>query len=439
MSQFPISPLDGRYARQISDLAPEVSEFGLMKYRLEVMSRWVIFLTRHGIANHGVEVEETLNNTINKYDDTSYARIKAIEKITNHDVKAVEYFMREALPESVWPWIHFACTSEDVNNVAYALIQEKAGAICEKELLAILSTISTMAKEWASIPMLSRTHGQAATPTTVGKEIAVFRHRINVVHERIEIFRLTAKWNGATGNYAAHHIAFAEVDWQLKSRQFIESFNFEWNPLTTQIESHDTMAAMLNNIGQLCTIMVDLCSDIWGYVSLDYFGLKVIETETGSSTMPGKVNPIDFENARGNFKMARGLGRILSEELPISTWQRDLTDSTLQRNLGSVYGYYLVGLKSLHRGLKKLVVRPDVLFADLERHPEVLGEAIQTMLRKHGKTDAYEQLKNLLRGNKVSLQKIRKFIKTLDVPQDDKNRLLGLEPAGYVGYSSLLV
>jgi adenylosuccinate lyase len=439
MPNYPISALDGRYAKQVASLAPIMSEFGLMRFRLRVMSEWVIYLTHANIATHGVSVDVILQDAIRNFDDASYGKIKEIEATTNHDVKAVEHFMRTLLPEAVWPWIHFACTSEDVNNVAYALMLREAGKICDAELDAFIQSLSEMASQWRSIPMLSRTHGQPATPTTVGKEFAVFVYRVKLLQEGMQTVKITAKWNGATGNFAAHHAVSPEIDWVNESKEFIETFGFRWNPLTTQIESHDTMATILNGMGQICTVMVDLTNDFWGYISNDYFGLKVVKTETGSSTMPGKVNPIDFENARGNFKMARGVGRLLSEELPISMWQRDLTDSTLQRNLGSVFGYYLVALKSLKRGLSKLEIREDVLRADLERHPEVLGEAIQTMLRKHCNENAYELLKDLLRGNKVSAEDLRLFILKLEIPQEDKMRLLELTPATYVGLSAELL
>jgi adenylosuccinate lyase len=439
MTQYPISALDGRYAKQVAKLAPIMSESGLMAFRLKVMSMWLIFLREKQIIPVDCSDVHSLENAGFESDD-AYKRIKELEDTTNHDVKAVEYYMREKLPGALWPWIHFACTSEDVNNAAYALMLQKANEVLEEAEDSVLQVLKEMATTWASVPMLSRTHGQPATPTTMGKEIAVFAHRLSRILERKCSIEGVAKWNGATGNYAAHAFALPDLDWIELSRTFVSDYvESNWNPLTTQIESHDDLAALLGEMGHVSSVMIDLCTDIWGYISNEYLGLKFKKTETGSSTMPGKVNPIDFENARGQFVMARGVGRTLADALPISTWQRDLTDSTLQRNLGTVYGHYLAGLTSLNRGLQKLEIRSDVLQADLERHPEVLGEAIQTVLRKHGDSGAYEKLKDVLRGNKVTLEEIRGFIRKLSIPDEDKTRLLALTPETYIGVSAQLV
>lgn len=439
MSRHAVSPLDGRYADKVNELTPIVSEFGLMKYRVITMASWVIFLEKQGVVEYNYDVTRALEKVMESFSDQDFERIKELERTTNHDVKAVEYFLREKLDVSVWPWIHFACTSEDVNNVAYAFMLADTLDVCQTALNEVIADLVSKAHDWRETPMLSRTHGQPATPTTVGKEMAVFVHRLNLILQRLRAVPATAKWSGATGNFAAHVVAFPKIDWQMTSMAFIESLGFTWNPLTTQIESHDMMSAVLNDIGQICGVLVDLCSDEWGYISIEYQGQKVVKTETGSSTMPGKVNPIDFENARSNFKMARGMARTIAEELPVSTWQRDLSDSTIQRNLGSVFAYYLLALKNLKRGLGKVVLREDVLRRELNRHPEVLGEAIQTVLRKHGHADAYEQLKDLLRGNRITLRELRGFVEKLDIPAGDKARLLALRPADYVGLSADLV
>jgi len=435
--QHAVTPLDGRYANKISELAPIVSEFGLMRNRLYIMLSWVKFLSDELGSDIGFDAR--CFELVKHFSDEHYTKIKQFEKETNHDVKAVEYFIRNHLPETAWPWIHFACTSEDVNNLAYSMQLQEASQTCDEAVDKVVLNLKEKAFAWRSIPMLSRTHGQPATPTTVGKELAVFISRIRFIQDRLNSVNFQGKWSGATGNFAAHTVAFPDIDWPGVAEEFVKEMGFDWVPLTTQIESHDMTSSVLNDVCQLCAIFIDLCNDIWLYISNEYFGQEVVKTETGSSTMPGKVNPIDFENARGNFELARGMARTIADRLPISTWQRDLSDSTIQRNFGTVFGYYLLALKNLERGLGKLVLREDVLACDLTRHPEVLGEAIQTVLRKNGHIDAYEQLKDLLRGNDVSLDDLRNFIETLDVPADDKHRLMSLRPSDYVGLSSRLV
>lgn len=435
--EYPITALDGRYQRKVSELSGIVSEFGLMKYRVQVEIAWLFFLKKHKVIPDTVGFED-LQDFV--FSDEYYRSIKEIEGTTRHDVKAVEYFLREHTDKSVWPWIHFACTSEDINNIAYAMQLRDARGVVMKFLDEnIIDDLSGKAKSWKAVPMLSRTHGQPATPTTTGKEFAVYVHRLETLARSIESIPLTAKINGAAGNYAAHAVAFPKIDWIELSKEFIENMGLVWNPLTTQIESHDMQAQIFDQIGGLCSVLCDLCSDMWGYISIGYFGQKVVEGEVGSSTMPHKVNPIDFENARGNLKMSRGIGRILSDELPISMWQRDLSDSTLQRNIGLVFGHFFVGLKSLERGLHKIELRPEVLKNDLEDNIEVLTEAIQSVLRKNGHADAYEKLKALSRGKRVTLEEMRNFITTLEIEEGDKEVLLGLSPLMYTGKSEDLV
>lgn len=438
----PLSPLDGRYQSKVSELSNIFSEFGLMKYRTRVEIEWLLFLSEKGIApeiDEGLKIG--LDMVMNEFSETEFQKIKAFEATTNHDVKAVEYFVQELVPENLWPWIHFACTSEDINNTSYALMLKDGVAevlnCLEKNILTDLKNKSI---EWKAIPMLCRTHGQNATPSAMGREMAVFSHRLSQITNELSNVSFLAKINGATGNYAAHVVAFPESDWISLSQEFVEQkLELDWNPLTTQIESHDGQTIILNNISHLSGIMIDLCRDIWGYVSLGYFGQKVVAGEVGSSTMPHKVNPIDFENAEGNLKLARGIARTLADELPISRWQRDLTDSTLQRNLGLVFGYFLLALKSLEKGLGKLEIKSDILLKDLQNAPEVLTEAVQTVLRKNGHHDAYEQLKNFSRGRALNFEQVQEFIDGLDIDTDDKKRLKELTPETYIGLSEALV
>jgi adenylosuccinate lyase len=437
----PLSPLDGRYSKKVAALGPIFSEFGLMKYRTIVEIKWLLFLAEKKITpNLSKENAMALQNIVENFDITCYDKIKAIEATTNHDVKAVELFLREYVPENLWSFIHFACTSEDINNTAYGLMTQSGREVVMNFVENLLTDLSDKSKMWKTQPMLCRTHGQTATPSTVGKEFGVFAYRLQRITKAIQETPITAKINGATGTYGAHVVAFPEVDWIELSREFIEEkLKLGWNPMTTQIESHDNAATLLNHMGVSSSIMIDLCRDIWGYVSLGFFGQKVVKGEVGSSTMPHKVNPIDFENAEGNFKLARGIGRTLSDELPISRWQRDLTDSTLQRNLGLVFGHNLLGLQSLLKGLGKLKLRSDVIEADLADAPEVLTEAIQTVLRAYGHHDAYDQLKSFSRGQALTLEQIHEFVEQTDLPIEKKTELRKLTPESYVGLSRKLV
>jgi adenylosuccinate lyase len=435
--KHPITALDGRYQNKVSDLSDVCSEFGLMKYRVEAEVAWLVFLKQESIIPIEVELPD-LKALVDNFSSTDFEAIKTLEATSNHDVKAVEYWLQTHTKKIVWPWIHFACTSEDINNIAYALMLKNARVVTMDLLKEVILDLRSKATDWQSIPMLARTHGQPATPTTMGKELAVFYYRLKKIEESISNTPITAKLNGATGNYAAHVVAFPEVDWIDLSEKFINGLGLDWNPLTTQIESHDNQAALMNELGRMCTVLADLCTDLWGYISIGYFSQKTVAGEVGSSTMPHKVNPIDFENARGNAKLARGIARTLADELPISMWQRDLSDSTLQRNFGLVFGHVLLSLQSLKKGLSKIELKVEVLQADLEANPEVLTEAIQTVLRKNGHIDAYEQLKALSRGKRVKLEEIQTFIKTLDIEESDKDILLNLTPQTYIGKSDEL-
>ena len=432
-----LSPLDDRYSEKVKELEPIFSEFGLAHARTKVEIEWLYFLAEKGIAP---KVPAKLRKLGENFGPKEFKVIKDIEKKTNHDVKAVEMFLRKHTDKKHWPWLHFACTSEDINNTAYALMMQDGLTVVLDMLGVILDDLYGKARAWKGTPMLCRTHGQTATPSTMGKEMSVFLFGLTQSFQTLAQMPVFAKFNGATGTYAAHVAAFPKIDWIKFSQEFVEEkLGCSWNPLTTQIESHDGQVALLNELTLTESILIDLCRDIWGYVSLGYFGQKVVKGEVGSSTMPHKVNPIDFENAEGNFKMSRGIARTLADELPISRWQRDLTDSTLQRNFGLVFGHFLLGLKSLHKGLGKLELKEGVLKADLDASPEVLTEAVQTVLRAHGNADAYDELKKFSRGKKLSLDEVRKFIDQTKLPDKEKKRLKKLTPETYTGLAEKLV
>lgn len=439
---YPLSPLDGRYASRVAKISPIFSEFGLMRARVKVEILWLIALSEQGLAP---KMDESLRlgllTVMENFSEEEFQKIKEIEATTNHDVKAVEYFLRELVPENYWSFIHFACTSEDINNTAYGLVLRDGVAEVMRFLRdEILGDLERKSQEWKSVPMLSRTHGQTATPSTMGKEFGVFWFRLSEIARTIDATPFFAKINGATGTYSAHMAAFPDFDWVAFSEEFVtDKLGLDWNPLTTQIESHDKQAALLNRVGVASSILIDLCRDVWGYISLGYFGQKTVAGEVGSSTMPHKVNPIDFENCEGNLKMARGIARTLSDELPISRWQRDLTDSTLQRNFGLVFGHFLLGLSALKKGLGKLEIREENLEKDLEGAPEVLTEAVQTVMRAHGQFDAYEQLKAFSRGRALDLGEVREFVRQSDLPEEAKRSLLALTPGTYTGLAGVLV
>ncbi|AKJ26926.1 adenylosuccinate lyase [Caldimonas brevitalea] len=443
-----LSPLDGRYAAKVAALRPLLSEFGLMHRRVQVEVEWFIALSDAGFAEFkplGDAARAHLRGLVQNFSATDAQAIKDIEKTTNHDVKAVEYWIKstfEGQPElqQAGEFVHFACTSEDINNTSHALMLKSAReTVLLPSLDKIISKLSEMAHTLAELPMLSRTHGQTASPTTVGKEIANVVARLAAGRERIHSVRLLAKMNGAVGNYNAHLAAYPAFDWEAFSRRVVEQqLGLTFNPYTIQIEPHDYMAELFDAVTRVNTILVDWSRDVWGYISLGYFKQRTKAGEIGSSTMPHKVNPIDFENAEGNFGLASAVLTHLSQKLPISRWQRDLTDSTVLRNMGVGLGYALLGYDSLLRGLDKLEVNRDALAADLDAAWEVLAEPIQTVMRRHGLPNPYERLKELTRGKAITREAIQQFIETLEVPEEDKQRLRAMTPGSYTGLAAEL-
>ena len=445
---FALSPLDGRYARQVSALAPIFSEAGFMRRRLQVEVAWLIALSDAGFAEFTpltAASRQRLNALVEQFDEASAARIKAIEAVTNHDVKAVEIFIREAVAgdadlERATEFIHFACTSEDINNTSHALMIETARReVVLPALTAIVAVLREMAHTHAELPMLSRTHGQTASPTTLGKEIANVVARLDKAIERIGAVQIQAKMNGAVGNYNAHLAAYPDVDWPAFSQRVVESLGLQFNPMTIQIEPHDYMAELFDALARVNTILIDLSRDLWGYISLGYFRQRLKEGEVGSSTMPHKVNPIDFENAEGNLGLANALLRHLAEKLPISRWQRDLTDSTVLRNVGVAFGYSVLAYASAARGLGKLEVNADRLAADLDAAWEVLAEPVQTVMRRYGLANPYDRLKAFTRGKAISREDLLAFVDTLEeIPAAERERMKAMTPASYVGLAAQL-
>ena len=443
-----LSPLDGRYAAKVENLRPIFSEYGLMKRRVRVEVRWLLALAdAPGIAEvkaFSPAAGAALNAIADKFSEEDAARIKAIERTTNHDVKAVEYFIKERIAgdgelAEAAEFVHFACTSEDINNLAYALMLRDARAeVLLPTLDTLIAKLRDLAHALAGQPMLSRTHGQTASPTTLGKEIANVVARLERQRSEIARVEIAGKINGAVGNYNAHAIAYPDIDWPAFSRRFVESLGIAWNPYTTQIEPHDYIAELGDAIRRANTILIDFSRDVWGYISLGYFRQALKAGEVGSSTMPHKVNPIDFENAEGNFGIANALFGHFSEKLPISRWQRDLTDSTVLRALGTAFGHTMIALESLLRGIGKLNVDPARLAADLDASWEVLSEAVQTVMRRYGLPEPYEQLKALTRGERITREALHAFIGGLALPDDAKKRLLALTPATYIGAAAKL-
>jgi adenylosuccinate lyase len=443
-----LSPLDGRYAGKVDALRPIFSEYGLIKARVKVEVEWLLALA----ADPGiVELKPFSDTTVTRLRTfaenlsvADAARVKEIERTTNHDVKAVEYLIKERLKDDAelaqaLEFVHFACTSEDINNLSYALmLSEARQKVLLPKLDTLIQTLRTMAHAHAGLPMLSRTHGQTASPTTVGKEIANVVARLQRQGETLAAALIAGKINGAVGNYNAHVVAYPDIDWIAFSRRFVESLGLDWQPYTTQIEPHDGIAELCDAQKRIDTICIDLCRDIWGYISLGYVKQAVKAGEVGSSTMPHKVNPIDFENAEGNFGIANALFEHFSAKLPISRWQRDLTDSTVLRALGTAFGHALIGYDALLRGLHKLSVNPERLAADLDAAWEVLAEAVQTAMRRHGLPNPYEQLKALTRGHGIDEASMRAFIAGLDLPADAKQRLLDMTPGSYIGLAERL-
>ncbi len=437
-----ISPVDGRYGSKTASLRPVFSEFGLIKSRLIVELRWLAQLA----ANPGIEEVPALSEDaaarleamIAGFGETQAARVKEIESTTNHDVKAIEYFIKESIADNaelaaISEFVHFACTSEDINNLSHALMLREGREVLLQDIDAIVDKLAEQAREFADIPMLSRTHGQTASPTTMGKELANVVARLRRQRACIADVALLGKINGAVGNYNAHISAYADVDWEANAQSFVEGLGLSWNPYTTQIEPHDYIAELFDAIARFNTILIDLDRDIWGYISLGYFKQRTIAGEVGSSTMPHKVNPIDFENSEGNLGIANAVLQHLAAKLPISRWQRDLTDSTVLRNMGVGMAYSMIAYQATLKGLGKLQINPERLAADLDDAWEVLAEPIQTVMRRYGVEEPYEKLKALTRGQRITRETLASFIETLEIPETAKTELRQLSPASYIG------
>ncbi|WP_149193584.1 adenylosuccinate lyase [Luteimonas suaedae] len=443
-----LSPLDGRYAGKVDALRPIFSEYGLIRARVRVEVEWLLALAAHPAIVELPAFDQArrtkLRRLVDDFSVADAARVKEIERTTNHDVKAVEYFIKERLqgqPDlaAALEFVHFACTSEDINNLSYALMLGDARQqVLLPKLDALIEKLRAMAHAHAALPMLSRTHGQTASPTTLGKELANVVARLQRQGETLAGARMPGKINGAVGNYNAHVAAYPDVDWPAFAERFVHSLGLDWQPYTTQIEPHDGIAELCDAQRRIDSICIDLCRDLWGYISLGYFRQTMKEGEIGSSTMPHKVNPIDFENAEGNFGVASALFEHFAAKLPVSRWQRDLTDSTVLRGLGTAFGHALVGVDALLRGLDKLAVDEARLQADLDAAWEVLAEAVQTVMRRHGLPNPYEQLKALTRGRGIDADSMRGFIESLALPEDARRRLLALTPGTYTGLAERL-
>ena len=444
---FSVSPLDGRYNQAIEEFREVTSEYGLIKYRVIVEIKWFIHLSKISkikeLPKLNIKDTRYLIDLIDNFSLKDAQRIKTIESKTNHDVKAVEYFLKERFKKSkkldkYAEFIHFACTSEDINNLSYALMIKDASKITHLNIKQVENKIRSFAKKFAKNSMLSRTHGQNASPTTMGKEFSNFSHRINKLQIEIDRHKMVGKINGAVGNYNAHHVAYPDINWEKVAKDFVKGLNLDFNSHTTQVEPKDTIAILLSDYVKLNNILIDLSRDIWGYISLGYFKQRLKEGEVGSSTMPHKVNPIDFENAEGNLGMANANLNHISNTVTISRWQRDLTDSTIMRNIGTCFGYMNIALSSLQKGLNKLELNDQRLKEDLSNSWEVLTEAIQTIIRKNNIPNGYELMKKLSRGKDIDEKNLVEFINTMDVPSEDKKRLLQLTPQSYVGYAEKL-
>ena len=443
-----LSPLDGRYASKTNALRPILSEAGFMHHRVKVEVAWLIALSEAGFAElppFSKSALALLEGLASNFTEDDAARIKSIEAVTNHDVKAVEYWLKEKVndvPELVKAseFIHFACTSEDINNTSHGMMLKTArDEILLPQLASVIAKLTELAHQHAELPMMSRTHGQPASPTTLGKEMANVVARLKRASERIAGVQILGKMNGAVGNYNAHLSAYPDIDWAAFSRKVIEDkLGLTFNPHTIQIEPHDYIAELFDAIARTNTILLDLNRDIWGYISIGYFKQRTKAGEIGSSTMPHKVNPIDFENSEGNLGMANAVLKHMSEKLPLSRWQRDLTDSTVLRNIGVGFGYSVLAYDSCLRGLNKLEVNPERLAADLNESWEVLAEPIQTVMRRYGIENPYEQLKELTRGKGITKEALREFIQGLTIPTEEKKRLLDMTPASYIGLAAQL-
>jgi len=443
-----LSPLDGRYARAVEPLRQMFSEAALIRYRVRIEVAWLRALADAKAIDRlrpfSRAASVALDRLLAGFGEAEAESVKAIEARTNHDVKAIEYWLKERLAknremQNALEFIHFACTSEDINNLAYALMLKDAREeVLLPALGRVIAALRSIAHKHAALAMLSRTHGQPASPTTLGKEIANFVHRLRRARERIAGVQLAGKINGAVGNYNAHVCACPEVDWEPLCRRFVEAFGLEFNAYTIQIEPHDSFAELFDAYARANTVLLDFDRDVWGYVSLGYFRQKPKKGEVGSSTMPHKVNPIDFENSEGNIGIANALLGHLSEKLPVSRWQRDLSDSTALRNAGVALGHTLLAYEACLRGLGKLEADPRRLAEDLDANWEVLAEAVQQVMRRHGVADAYEQLKDLTRGRRLDRKRLAAFVRGLPIPEDAKKRLLALTPATYTGLAASL-
>ncbi len=440
-----ISPVDGRYGSKTSALRPIFSEYGLIRSRLIVEVRWLQKLAEHPaiseVPSLSAEANQLLNSMIENFSEADAQRVKDIEATTNHDVKAIEYFIKETIGNNaelaaVSEFVHFACTSEDINNLSHALMLREGREVVLADADTIINKLTELAKDFADVPMLSRTHGQTASPTTMGKELANVVARLRRQRATIAGVELLGKINGAVGNYNAHLSAYPDIDWEANAKDFIEGLALSWNPYTTQIEPHDYIAELFDAVARFNTILIDLDRDIWGYISLGYFKQRTIAGEVGSSTMPHKVNPIDFENSEGNLGIANAVLQHLAAKLPISRWQRDLTDSTVLRNMGVGFAYSQIAYQATLKGLGKLELNPERIAADLDDSWEVLAEPIQTVMRRYGVEEPYEKLKALTRGQRITKDTLAVFIETLEIPEEAKAALRVMSPASYTGNAS---
>ncbi len=442
MSMRAISPIDGRYAEVVSPLRDYLSEWALMKYRVLVEARWLLAMSRHAGITHVRRFSDAetdiLHSLARAFDEAAARRVKALEGETNHDVKAAEYYLRERLAETslrdVKESVHFACTSDDINNLAYAMMfRDAVREAWSPVARSLMGGLAGLARSSADAPMLARTHGQPATPTTMGKEMAVFAHRLRRQINAIESQEYLGKFNGAVGAFNAHHIAYPELNWQQIAQRFVEGLGLAYNPMTTQIEPHDYLAELAHGFMRFNSVLLDCCRDIWSYISSGYFRQKMVENEVGSSTMPHKVNPIDFENAEANLGISKAGFAHLADKLPVSRLQRDLSDSSAMRNFGVAIAHSYLALKSAERGISRLAVDREAMSRDLEEAWALLAEAVQTVMRKHRLPGAYEQLKTLTRGQAVSRADLHDFIGSLDIPPQEKQMLLQLKPDAYIG------
>jgi adenylosuccinate lyase len=443
-----VSPVDGRYTGRVAPLRPGFSEYGLIRYRVAVEAQWLLALSREPgiveldpVEGQALELLESLSRGLALEQAVA---VKTIEGTTNHDVKAVEYFLKEQLapvdPDGrLREFVHFACTSEDINNLAYALmLRDARDHVLGPSMRSLVFRLGEMADSYADLPMLSRTHGQAASPTTLGKEIANLAWRLKRLKEAFLAVEALGKMNGAVGNYNAHLAAYPDVDWPNVARDFVESLGLGFNPFTTQIEPHDWIAEYCHALARFNTALLDLCRDFWGYISLGYFRQRAVAGEVGSSTMPHKVNPIDFENAEGNLGIANALLEHFAAKLPVSRWQRDLTDSTVLRNIGVALAHTLIACAAVMKGLERVEADAERMRAELDENWEVLGEAIQTAMRRHGLDNPYEQLKALTRGRRITPEQLQEFVAGLELPEDTRRRLLAMTPATYTGLAARL-